>query len=321
MAAPKRLAERTTTIEPLTSSATFAVFGAPPPALVAVPADAVQLSPMRPGSAALEDCEAGQFAALAMLAPPGTVERRYTLALGLRAVEPGGMFTALAPKDRGGSRLKKELEAFGCALYETVKSHHRICALKRPAVITGLSEAVAAGAPRTIEPFGLTSQPGVFSWDRIDPGTALLARTLPTLSGKGADLGSGIGYLARAVLTAPSVQHIALIDLDRRAVDAARLNVIDPRAEILWADVTNADAPLSGLDFVVTNPPFHDGGSEDRRLGQAFIRRAAAALRKGGALWLVANRHLPYETVLADLFTTVEVKAEQSGYKVFEARK
>jgi len=308
-------------LSPSDSAATSAVYGTPPPALATVAPDAVQLSPTIPGSASLEACDAGRFAALTMLSPPGTVERRYTLALALRAVEPGGLFTAMALKDRGGSRLKKELEVFGCAPYETVKAHHRICALKRPAEIVGLDQAIADGAPRVIEPFGLWSQPGVFSWDRIDPGTALLARTLPTLSGKGVDLGCGIGYLARAVLTAPSVQHVTLIDLDRRAVDAARLNVTDSRAQTLWADATNGDAPLSGLDFVVTNPPFHDGGSEDRRLGQAFIRRAASALRKGGALWLVANRHLPYETVLGDLFTTVEVKAEQGGYKIFEARK
>ncbi|MFN4103417.1 MAG: signal recognition particle receptor subunit alpha, partial [Tepidimonas sp.] len=32
---------------------------------------------------------------------------------------------------------------------------------------------------------------------------------------------------------------------------------------------------------------------KDKALGQAFIRAAADALRKGGALWIVANRHLP----------------------------
>ena len=82
-----------------------------------------------------------------------------------------------------------------------------------------------------------------------------------------------------------------------------------------------ASSPLTGLDFVVTNPPFHDGGTEDRELGKAFIRCAASALRKGGALWLVANRHLPYEPVLASAFARVDVRREQGGYKVFEARR
>ena len=94
-----------------------------------------------------------------------------------------------------------------------------------------------------------------------------------------------------------------------------------PAPAFHWADATGAEPPLSALDFVVMNPPFHDGGWEDRSLGQAFVRRAAGALRKGGVLWMVANRHLPYEAVLNELFTTVEARADQGGYKVFEAQK
>jgi 16S rRNA (guanine1207-N2)-methyltransferase len=261
------------------------------------------------------------LSSLVMLAPPGTVERRYGLALGLKALIPGAALIALAPKDRGGSRLKKELEGFGCTVEETIKAHHRICAATRPDALAGVDKAIADGAPRVIEPFGLWSQPGVFSWDRIDPGSALLAQELPAFNGKGADLGCGIGYLARAVLTSPRVERLAMIDIDRRAMAAARRNIEDPRADFHWADATGADVPLTSLDFVVMNPPFHDGGFEDKALGQAFIKRAFGALRKGGSLWLVANRHLPYETTLTGLFATVEVKIERGGYKVFEARR
>jgi 16S rRNA (guanine1207-N2)-methyltransferase len=274
-----------------------------------------------PGAAALETLQPESLREMVILAPPGTVERRYTLALGLRTLSPDGALIAMAPKDRGGSRLRKELEALGCAVTETVKAHHRICHCPRPTTIIGLDDAVAAGAPRLIEPFGIWSQPGVFSWDRIDPGSALLARHLPAFSGEGADIGCGVGSLARAVLISPKVQRLALIDLDRRAVECACRNVQDPRADFHWTDATSADVPLEKLDFVVMNPPFHGSGWEDRSLGQKFIRRAAAILRKGGALWLVANRHLPYEAVLGELFSAVEVKTDQGGYKVFEALK
>jgi 16S rRNA (guanine1207-N2)-methyltransferase len=300
---------------------TVAVYGAPPRALADVAPEAMQLSPLMPGAMSLEALGEGTLSRLVVLAPPGTVERHYTLALGLRALTSDGTLIAMAPKDRGGSRLRKELEALGCTVTETMKSHHRICHTTRPEPITGLEEAIAAGWPRVIQPFGLWSQPGVFSWDRIDPGTALLMQHLPPLAGKGADLGCGIGYLGRAVLTAPEVQRLALIDLDHRAVDCARRNVDDARAAFHWADATGADAPLEKLDFVVMNPPFHGSGWEDRQLGQKFIRRAAAILRKGGSLWIVANRHLPYEAVLGEVFSTVEVKTDQGGYKVVEARR
>ncbi len=281
----------------------------------------MQTSPLVPGAEALEGIAAGSLAELVMLAPPGTVERRYAVAQALRALEPKGALTVMAPKDRGGSRLRKELEAFGCVVEESAKRHHRICELERPAEPVGLEAAIAEGSARFIETLGLWSQPGVFSWDRIDPGTGLLLKHLPALSGKGADLGCGVGLLARAVLASPGLESLAMIDNDRRAVEAARRNIEDARATISWADATGDAVELADLNFVVMNPPFHDGGTEDRTLGQRFITRAHAALKKGGTLWLVANMHLPYEPILTPLFAKVERKADGGGYKVFEARK
>jgi 16S rRNA (guanine1207-N2)-methyltransferase len=301
------------------STVTAAVYGAPHPALAAPAAGAVQVSPLVPGAQALEDLADGALDSLVMLAPPGTAERRYAQAQALRALRVGGRLTVLAPKDKGGSRLRKELEAFGCQVGESAKRHHRICVVTRPEAPVGVPEAIAAGALQQAGGDGLWTQPGVFSWDRLDPGTALLIETLPPLAGRGADFGCGVGVLALSVLAAPAVTHMTLVDTDRRAVAAARRNVTDPRAEVQWADVRRG-APTD-LDFVVMNPPFHDGGSEDKTLGQGFIRAADGALRKGGTLWLVANRHLPYEAVLAESFKVVTPRADRSGFKVYEARK
>ncbi|MBU2272148.1 MAG: methyltransferase, partial [Alphaproteobacteria bacterium] len=164
------------------------------------------------------------------------------------------------------------------------------------------------------------SQPGIFAWDRVDAGTLLLAQTLPPLKGAGADLGCGYGALATVVLGSPAVTALRLIDLDRRAIEAARRNVEDPRASFDWADARAVET-AADLDFVVMNPPFHDGGAEDRRLGQAFIRQAAALLKKGGVLWLVANRHLPYEADITAAFKRSQPLADKGGYKVIEAVK
>ncbi|GEO15401.1 class I SAM-dependent methyltransferase [Microvirga aerophila] len=296
------------------------IYGIPPAELAPSPPTAIQFSPLIPGSHRLEEREAGSLGAMVMLAPPGTVERRHETALALRALAPGGLLTILAPKDKGGSRLAKELKGFGCTVTETSRRHHRICACERPAAPTGIDEALAEGGPRVDETLGLWTQPGVFSWNRVDPGSALLEQHLPPLSGRGADLGCGIGFLSRAILASAKVEHLALFDIDRRAVEMAKRNIDDPRAEVRWADIRGG-IPLGGLDFVVMNPPFHDGGMEDQSLGQAFIRRAAEALRPGGVCWLVANRHLPYEAVLKPLFRRVTPKMEAAGYKIYEAQK
>ncbi|WP_336487443.1 class I SAM-dependent methyltransferase [Methylobacterium nigriterrae] len=297
-----------------------ALYGLPPAGLADVPDGAAQVSPLIPGSARIEDIPAASLDGLVMLAPPGTIERRYGLAQALRAVRPGGRMVVLAPKDKGGARLGRELRELGCAIAEEPRRHHRICALMRPDGELPLAEPIAAGAPRHIENLALCTQPGIFSWDRLDPGTALLLANLTGVAGRGADFGCGLGILARAVLADPAVTALTLIDIDRRAVEMARRNVCDPRAAFRWADLRDPDPGLSRLDFVVMNPPFHDGGAEDQALGQTFIRRAAESLRPGGTLWVTANAHLPYEAILKMAFRAATLKASANGYKVYEAR-
>ena len=304
----------------MTEAQLTCVYGLPPGDLAVPPVGAVQVSPLIPGAAQLEDVTPESLSGFIIAAPPGTAERRYVLALALRALKPGGWLTAMAPKDKGGSRLAKELKAFGCEVEDRGLRHQRVSSTTRGPALTGIDEAIEAGRPRIVPQLGLWSQPGLFSWDRLDPGTALLMSVLPQLSGKGVDLGCGIGVLARAVLANPAIERLDLVDIDRRAVAAAEHNVVDARVGFHWCDARHAP-DLSGLDFVVMNPPFHDGGTEDKALGQAFVRRAHDMLRKGGVLWLVANRHLPYEGVLTEKFSAVNLKAEAGGFKVYEARR
>lgn len=297
------------------------LYGTPAPGLIETPVGVVQVSPLIPGSTDLAGLADASLDEAVILAPPGTLERDFALAQALRALKVAGRLTALAPKDKGGSRLKKALERFGCEVVEDARRHHRFCYVTRSADLKDIETAIAAGAPRLVEALGLWSQPGVFSWDRLDPGSALLLETLPGLTGKGADLGAGVGLLDHKLLSGTGVTALTLVEIDRRAVEAARRNLDDPRVAILWADVRRLDDRLDGLDFVVMNPPFHDGGSEDRALGVAFIGQAAKALRKGGVCWLTANRHLPYEAPLNEAFAKVTLKADRGGYKIYEARK
>ncbi len=291
-----------------------------PPLVFDPPGDAVQISPLIPGSTAIESLPNGAVERAMIQAPAGVAERRYILAQALRVLKPDGRLTVMALKDRGGMRLKQELIGFGLRFTEQSKAHHRICIAYRPAEVRGVDEAIAAGGLQQVAVGGAWSQPGVFAWDRIDAGSALLAAHVPELKGAGADLGCGYGALAAVVLRSPGVAGLRLVDLDRRAIEAARRNVEDPRATFEWADARTL-VDDGDLDFVVSNPPFHDGGAEDPRLGQAFIRKAAGLLKKGGVLWLVANRHLPYEAELDAAFKRVRPVADQGGYKLFEAVK
>ena len=166
---------------------------------------------------------------------------------------------------------------------------------------------------------GFTAPPGAFSADGVDPASAALAAALPDkLPTRIVDLGAGWGWLSAQVLTRPGVEVVHLVEADHCALDAARRNVTDARAQFHWADArdfTLAD-PVNG---VVMNPPFHEGRAADPALGRAFIATAARLLTQAGRLWLVANRHLPYETALEQHFARVTEIGGDGRFKIIEA--
>ena len=166
---------------------------------------------------------------------------------------------------------------------------------------------------------GFVTSPGVFSADGIDPASRLLAASLPAKLGRAvADLGAGWGYLSRQVLTHDEVEELHLVEANHDALSCARKNVDDPRAAFHWADVRGWKAPVQ-MNAVVMNPPFHSGRSAEPELGKAFIAAAATMLNASGSLWMVANRHLPYEATLAERFAKVEEVAGDNRFKILHA--
>ena len=164
------------------------------------------------------------------------------------------------------------------------------------------------------------TMPGVFSADGIDPGSALLAQHLPeTLPARMADLGAGWGYLSAACLARSGVEALHLVEAEASALELARQNITDPRAQFHWQDACNFALP-GPVDGVVMNPPFHIGRKPQPELGLAFIATAARMLGVRGKLWMVANRHLPYEDALTSLFKTHEVIAETGAFRVWQAQ-
>jgi 16S rRNA (guanine1207-N2)-methyltransferase len=109
-----------------------------------------------------------------------------------------------------------------------------------------------------------------------------------------------------------------MVEADKAALDCAQRNVSDPRVIAHWADARDwtPDAPLDG---VVMNPPFHSTRKAEPALGQAFIATAARVLAKHGQVWMVANRHLPYERDLTSRFHTVTELGGDTRFKVLHA--
>lgn len=166
---------------------------------------------------------------------------------------------------------------------------------------------------------GMVTRPGVFSADAPDPASqALAAHLSEKLPTRIVDLGAGWGWLSARILEHPGVELLHLVEADATALDCARRNVADPRARFHWADALDFRLP-EPVNGVVMNPPFHEGRAADPRLGAGFIRAAAGLLTGAGRLWMVANRHLPYEQVLRDCFADVAEIGGDSRFKILTA--
>ncbi|MEH6520226.1 class I SAM-dependent methyltransferase [Sulfitobacter sp.] len=166
---------------------------------------------------------------------------------------------------------------------------------------------------------GFWTAPGVFSADGVDLASALLADALPGKLGKQVcDLGAGWGFLSAHILMREGVEAVHLVEANHMALECARRNVSDPRAEFHWADGTDW-APAFKLDTIVMNPPFHVGRAAEPQIGQAFVASAARLLAPHGHLWMVANRHLPYEAELKTRFMQVDEVGSDARFKLFHA--
>ena len=164
---------------------------------------------------------------------------------------------------------------------------------------------------------GFNTAPGMFSYEKVDTGSALLAPYLEGLKGRVADLGAGWGWLSAQAL-GPDVSELVLYEAEHLALEASRLNITDARASFIWSDVLNLPKTMP-FDVVISNPPFHQGRKAEPEIGVGFIEAAARLLKPKGRLLMVANRQLPYERALDAQFRKVTILAQTNGFKLFEA--
>jgi len=183
----------------------------------------------------------------------------------------------------------------------------------------------AASAPRTVTfalpdvTVDLHTDHGVFSADRIDPGTRLLMLEAPAPPPAGdlLDLGCGYGPIAVVLgLRAPDARVWA-VDVNERARALTASNARSVGA----ANVTTCgpeDVP-AGTHFaaIYSNPPI--------RVGKAGLHGLLATwVPRGDVTWLVVSKHLGADSLARWMVSeggwSVERIVSRVSYRILEIR-
>jgi 16S rRNA (guanine1207-N2)-methyltransferase len=263
-----------------------------------------------------------EFEAVVSFGTQDKEENLWNFSRSLTSLPPNGLFICAFPNELGASRYEKYLKATGLDCFSWSKGHCRIFGCRRPIELPEIcNEWLRLGEPRLVPSTPLWSGPGMYGADKVDEGSALLSQCLPTsIQGKGADFGSGYGYLSWQVLEkCPGVQELHLFEDEKLGLDLSQKSLgHDKRCTFHWSNI-EAGTGLEGLDFIIMNPPFHAGKAVKTSIAKHFIKEAAQSLRPGGELYLVANKQLSYEPTILSFFGTCKLMQQTKTFKVLHA--
>jgi len=169
----------------------------------------------------------------------------------------------------------------------------------------------------------IASLPGVFAHGRLDQGSRLLLESLEKLrpAGNILDFACGSGVIGCSLLAGTAKASLTLLDVSALALEASGKS-------LQLNGLTAALLPSDGLselegryDWIISNPPFHRGVSNDLEIAARFFSEAGTFLTENGRIVIVCNRHLPYENWLQNHFERTERLDENREFIIIQASK
>ncbi len=165
--------------------------------------------------------------------------------------------------------------------------------------------------------FQFITASGIFSKNKIDKGTLLLAESMPVKKNDEVlDIGCGTGVLG-IVAAKLFNANVVFSDINQRAISLAKknlkLNHIEGKMieSDLYGKIGKKD-----FDSVLSNPPQHAG----KEVCFMIIEGAFIHLKNGGSLQLVARHNKGGKTLgrkMQEVFGNVKVISKESGYSVY----
>ena len=164
----------------------------------------------------------------------------------------------------------------------------------------------------------IRSLPGVFSFDHLDVGTKMLLEVVQIKPGcKVLDIGCGYGMIGLYAAT-HGAGWVDFIDSDLLAVASCKQTLAINRitnSTVYKGDLLGPVAS-STYDLIISNPPFHAGRAVNFQIAEAMIKQSYHALNLDGHLIIVANRFIPYDRLVKEIFGNVSFLADTPRFYV-----
>ncbi|EWT03459.1 16S rRNA methyltransferase [Intrasporangium oryzae NRRL B-24470] len=131
---------------------------------------------------------------------------------------------------------------------------------------------------------------GVYSPDRLDPGTAVLLAGAPDPSPTGnlLDIGCGWGPISLTMALRSPGAHVWGVDVNRRSLDLSRANAAEAGvSNVTFSEPDDVPADVR-FDTIWSNPPIHVG----KAALHALLERWLPRLTDAGVAHLVVQKHL-----------------------------
>lgn len=178
--------------------------------------------------------------------------------------------------------------------------------------------------------YTLSNHANVFSRESMDIGSRFFLQTLQQENITSdeplsvIDLGCGNGVVGVIAAERFPNAQLHFVDESYMAVDSARINfqrAFPERKARFTATDCLAGIEANSADLILNNPPFHQQNVDGDFIARQMFRESKQVLKKGGALWVVGNRHLGYHKMLKQLMGNCTLIAGNKKFVVLKAVK
>jgi 16S rRNA (guanine1207-N2)-methyltransferase len=258
--------------------------------------------------------------------PKSKEEFKLLLAMTVSYLDPEAEIYLLGSKQEGIASSAKILLNYGENIFKIDSARH--CQLWETRLKAGdysfnLDDWLQSYSVEVSDiQFNVCTLPGVFSFGRLDEGTALLLESIDRVpSGRILDFGTGSGVIGTFLkLKNPDCQ-VEMVDIHALALFCSMRTLAENNIDAKIYPSDGWDDISKKFHAVFTNPPFHSGVKTHYETTESFLAKLSGFLVSGGRLWLVANQFLKYEAIIEKSLGRCDTFKQTTKFKIYRAFK